>query len=256
MPPPPPPPPPPPSSPSLPQDKEPTGFFHLPLEIRREIYSYFVPHKPFNVYNFYNELEDNEEWAFLNNPHDQIVINSLLLVCKQIYHEASELLYAAADFEVSLNGDPCYYLEAIFNKDFRGRIRRMTLEASSPFNYYSSGLPYENLWSPLLGQLTHLTIIAQQPLHPQKYFRAPSLDVDIARWVEWIGPILRFIGKELRPGCIVTVDDDNRPETRALMEQSFSTGFRQLQTETGDFHFERGKYSGGNEFSSWLGPNI
>ena len=225
-----PPPTPPPPPLLLPQDKEPTGFFHLPLEIRCEIYSYFVPNKPFNICTFHD------------NPHDLRVINSLLLVCKQIYHEASELLYAAADFEVSLNGDPCYYLEAIFNKDFRGRIRRMTLEASSPFNYYSSGLPYENLWSPLLGQLTHLTIIAQQPLHPQKYFRAPSLDVDIARWVEWIGPILRFIGKELRPGCIVTVDDDNRPETRALMEQSFSTGFRQLQTKTGDFRFESGGY--------------
>ena len=222
------PPPTPPPPPLLPQDKEPTGFFHLPLEIRREIYSYFVPNKPLNI------------WTFHDNPRDQRVINSLLLVCKQIYHEASELLYAATDFEVTLNGDPCYHLEAIPNKDIRGRIRRMTLEASSPVCYYSPGLLDENLWSLLLGQLTHLTIIAQQPLHPQKYFRAPSLEVDIAKWVEWMGPILRFVGKELRPGCIVTVDDDNRPETRALMEQSFSTGFRQLQTKTGDFRFERG----------------
>ena len=243
-----------PPPPSLPHDKEPTGFFHLPLEIRREIYSYFVPHKPFNVYNF--QTGDNEEWASLGNSHDQIVINSLLLVCKQIYHEASELLYAATDFEVTLNGDTCYYLEAIFNQDTLGRIRRMTLEASSPVRYYSSGLLDENLWPSLLGQLTHLTIIAQQPLRPAKHFRAPSLEVDNAKWVEWMGPILRFVGKELQPGCIVTVDDDNRPETRALMEQSFPTGFRQLQTETGDFHFERGNYSRGKEFSSRLGPNI
>lgn len=241
MPPPPPPPPPTPSLPSL-QKQNPTTFFHLPLELRREVYSNFVCTQPVNVYTSHNEV-----WGFFDDRsvQDQRTISSLLLVSKQIYHEASDLLYEATVFEVILNANTGYHCLKVFNQATLNRIRRLQIVVRPSLCYHTSGASRLNLsmWSPLLAQLTHLTVAAQQPLRPRPYIEKDSLEEDLAKWAGWIGPIMRSIGQRLRAQCIVTVDDDNKKETRALMGAAFPCGFREVKTRAGKCCFERVDYS-------------
>lgn len=236
--PPPSPPPPPPTS----QKNDRITFFHLPLEMRREVYSYFVRNKAVNVYTFHNEV-----WSFFDDrsSQDQRTISSLLLVSKQIYTEASELLYFSTVFEVMLTADTGYYCLKVFNQATLNRIRRLQIVLRPSTCFYSLSTSRLNLsmWSPLLAQLTHLTVAAQQPLHPRPYYENRSLEEDVARWVKWIAPIMKPIGQGLQARCVVTVDHDNKEETKAVMEEAFPNGFRQVETRAGKFCFERGEYS-------------
>lgn len=231
-----------------------TGLLQIPLEIRREIYSYFVRTPPHSSYAIHSE-----DWAFVEKEDSSYgPINNLLLVSKQIYHEAADLLYSSTTFEFLLNANAGHFLKKRFDDNSQTRLRKLLLVARPPCCYYHvKGVTALDpmLWSPVLRQLTHITIVAQQPLHGRADRHAPQLEGDIAKWAKWVKPVMEYIGQQLQPDCVITVDDDNKQETRALLKESFPAaaartaiggsgagGFRQGKTRAGDYCFERGPH--------------
>ena len=101
-----------------------------------------------------------------------------------------------------------------------------------PFGTYDG--PYAalgpRLWSPLLSQLTHLSITAQQPVQ-QPYHVPPHHKLRPAKCVDWIQPIVKHFSQSLNLQYIVAVDDD------ILAAISFPRGFRQVP---GDLCFKEG----------------
>lgn len=235
--------------PSSSTQNELVGFLDLPLEIRCQIYSYFVRKSAFNVSTF-----RGEEWC-VPGQHMQHGLISLLLVSKQVYQEASDVLYGSTEFQVGINfrGGSCLRK---LNVGTRRRIRKLIVVARA-FRMYEG--PYHpalsrRLWSPLLSQLTHLAIVVQQPVQ-QPYHRPSHHKQQLTKWVDWIKPIMNYIGQSLHPRCTVAVDDNGKgKETRALVKMSFPHGFCQVQTPTGDFHFGRGESIESRYWNSMLGP--
>lgn len=74
------------------------------------------------------------------------------------------------------------------------------------------------LWSPVLAELTKLSIVAQQPLQAGTYFNAPSFEQEMEEWMEWLRAILQYIASQLPSSCIVEADDDDRKETSTSNE--------------------------------------
>ncbi len=82
------------------------------------------------------------------------------------------------------------------------------------------------LWSPILAELTKLSIVAQQPLQARTYFNAPSFKQEMEEWMEWLRAILQYIAHQLPSSCIVEADDDDRKGTSTPMRDCLPSGYR------------------------------
>lgn len=131
----------------------------------------------------------------------------------------------------------------------RARIRKLQLIMRPRGRFYGScGTLDPELWSPLLGQISKLLIVAQQP----RFYGVPaaaSRELDMQAWVKWVAAVLLFMAQRLQGWCRIDVDHGDREETSVLVQQCLPHGYRKVQTEIGDYCFLRGKFA--NKFGPW-----
>jgi hypothetical protein len=213
------------------------GFLDIPLEIRQQIYhSSLVRPSPILI----NDDLCNDNCLYGSGTEDKV--KSLLLVCKKIYQEASDVLYGSNIFRVTIDEEDEPDLKRAFTEANRRKIRKLQIVVFSMSCLFAPCPTLDGgFWSPILAQLTRLSIVAAQPL--RIYHRAPWFNQDMKNWVEWARTVLQFVAQRLHSSCIVEVDDDDREETSALIKEFFPGGYRKVRTRAGDFYFRRGEYS-------------
>ena len=217
--------------------RRPSGFLGLPLELRRYIYQYcLVREDPVAVDFIFVDPYRFSGWGIRDRK------KSLLLVSKQVGFEALEVLYGDNSFLLHLNGNGGSSLERHFAEANIRRIRKVQVVMRPQGCFYRHMLD-SRLWSPILANLTKLSIVAQQPLQGRPKYGVPSFEQRIGEWMEWLRAILQYITRQLPSSCIVEVDDDDGRETSTLMRECLPSGYRKVQTLTGDFHFMRNDYS-------------
>lgn len=94
------------------------------------------------------------------------------------------------------------------------------------------------LWSPILANLTKLSIVAAQPVvaYPP-FFGKITSEQDLEEWTGWLKAILQCIVGQLSSSCIVEVDNGNKEETSIVMRECLPSGYRNVQTLAGDLLF-------------------
>jgi hypothetical protein len=60
--------------------------------------------------------------------------------------------------------------------------------------------------------------------------------------------MLEFLASRLHGGCQIDIDDDEKEETSALVNQCFSGGYQKVRTRHGDICFQRGDYAPDSEY--------
>jgi hypothetical protein len=175
--------------------------------------------------------------------------NSLVLVCKKVSQEATDVLYGCNTFRCIIHGDGGYCLKKHFSEANRRKIRKLEVVLRPMGCFYAPGKMLDSgLWSPILEGLTHFSIVAQQPLSPGTYWFGGSFEEDMRRWIDWAGPMLEFLASRLSGDCQIYIDDDEKEETSALVKQCFSRGYQKVRTRHGDFCFYRGYYALESEY--------
>jgi hypothetical protein len=129
-------------------------FLDTQFEIRQQIYHYcLVRRSPIVV----NHL-DWDEWQFspwgINDK-----VKSLLLLSKEVFQEASDVLYSSNIFQVILHGDGGYCLTKKFTKSNRLKIRKLRIVLRPMGCFYALGKMLDTgLWPPILTGLTTLSM--------------------------------------------------------------------------------------------------
>ena len=219
--------------------RPPFRFLNTPLEIRREIYRYCLLrrdpvciHHPFSYRHPFSDRGTREYKI------------SLLLVSRQVGSEALVVLYGENIFKVCLSDGGEADLKKLFAKANIGRVRRMEILTPSTFGYLPFDIinysykPDSRLWSPFFSNLTKLSIVVRQPLQIRAHYKEPKMK----KGLEWLRVNLQEITSHLSRSCIVEVDDDDRKQTRAVMDESFLGDYRKVQTLSGDAYFGRNDY--------------
>lgn len=171
--------------------------------------------------------------------------NSLVLVCKRVSQEATDVLYGWNTFRCNLHLGGGDSLQSLFSEANRRKIRKLEVGLRSRGWFYQPGkMLHSGLWSPILEGLTHISILAQQPLSPK------SSEEDMRGWNDWCGPILKFLASRLNGNCRIYIDVDEKEETSALVKQCFLGGYQKVPAEHGDIFFKRGHYA--SRSKRWL----
>lgn len=220
----------------------PAGLLGVPLEIRQQIYRYFLVRRvpiELDFLNFHPYQWSDEFCKWLDVERNTAV----LLVSRQLSEEALDVLYGENVFKVVLHGGRPNILSQ-FAPANRQRIRRLQLVLRPMGVSYGSPLNLDSqIWPPILANLAKLCIVAQQPLEPRHYYNAPSLEQDMDEWLTWLKPVLEYVNQYVSSGTVVEVDDDDREETSELVKECLPNGYRKVQTRTGDLCFMRGEFS-------------
>ena len=216
--------------------RPPIGFLNTSLEIRLQIYRYCLLHKkPLEFYHTGSYEYCSSNWSVRGRN------KSLLLVSKQIGSEALEVLYGENVFRIDFGGGEDYLIKSFAEANI-GRMRRMEFFMQPRCINYGRIMD-TTLWSPILANLTKLSIVAEQPDRAQQYDTVPPFEKVMKKWLEWLRSNLQCIATHLSPSCVVEVDDDDRKEASTVMGEIFPSGYRKVQTLTGDFYFYRNNYS-------------
>jgi hypothetical protein len=168
----------------------------------------------------------------------------ILSASRQISEEALNVLYGCNLFIVLIHGGAHDKLLNFGTANIR-RIRYLRLVAQPMGICYPETMKIDSrLWVPLLTDLNRLCLVAQQPLRAGGYYNAPSLEEDMREWVAWLEPILRYLAKNITKTAMVEIDDNDLVETGELVQKYFPSGYKKVQTVTGDRIFMRGSSRG------------
>lgn len=216
--------------------RRPLGLLDIPLEIRRQIYQYCLVRRdpvilPIFIY------EDTLSESGIRDAK-----NSLLLVSKKVGFEALEVLYRDNVFQIDLHDEGRTCLKRNFTEANMQKIRKIQFVMRPPSTISYRHKLDSTLWSPILGRLTRLSVVAKQPLVVRIYINEPSLEQTIEGWIEWLRTTLQYIASQLSNSCIVEVDDDDRRQTSTLVRECLPSGYRKVQTLAGDICFGRNDY--------------
>lgn len=202
--------------------REPIGFFHLPLEIRRQIYQHSL------VFELPIKVDQPDlpwdSWNWLNMAP--------LLLTPGFASEASVVFHGDNVVQLDLNsaGERGFRRSTSIGR--RRLIRKMQFVLSFHCCDVDDVLDF-TFWSPLIAQLRKVSIVAQQP---EESTDGSSIDSKMKRWTEWLQVILKFITSHVQSSCIIEVDDDGKKETSALMKEYLPSNHRNVQIYKGDFY--------------------
>ncbi len=157
----------------------------------------------------------------IHYPPGQVAeVHSLLLVNKQIYTEAVDILYGENWFLIRhLSFWDLQIWKKPDNKNRSRRIRRVGFLAN-PKN--TLGISKKKPWGPFLAQLSHARIVAIQPPVPRL-----TMWMDLAEWTKCLGEELEYFAKHLNAICYLEVKVQGG-NTRALLEQHLSGRYREV----------------------------
>jgi hypothetical protein len=193
-----------------------TGFFDLPLEIRREIYQYRLLRESCITFTglFYRYLWENDRTA-----------KNILLVSKRVNEEATDVLYGSNFFQVNAHKTGASALKLVTEAN-RRKIRTLQIVMRPRYVVFDRMRLDEELWVPLLAQLNRLFLVV-----PERQRRMICVGRNLApmskrEWIEWVGPILEFIGRRLQENCDVEVDYGESGAVGALIAQYLPVSYR------------------------------
>jgi hypothetical protein len=214
-----------------------TSFLDLPTEIRVQIYSaYFQHERPYKLPLIgprYDCLDRSIENKNL----------SLLLVCKQIYREAVDILYEESSFQLNISDGGVEYLqphERCFNEKSLSLVRSLQLVA--PFR---RGLRWTKLdtelWGPFLSQLTHITMVIDMP-HQYLFTDAEDFNQDmddLEEWLRWTEQIVKVLADNVSKNCRVEIDCEDDGIKTEFMGHYLKVGYHEVRTEAGDLMYTK-----------------
>lgn len=168
----------------------------------------------------------------------------ILEVSKAVSNEALDVLYRHHVFVANIHGEGHLRFTKFSVANLR-RIRLLRIVARPMGISYVPGslVMDDQLWRPLLERLVQFCIVAQQPLEASRDYGAPAFEEEMHKWTTWLEPILQFFSTNLSERTVIGLDADERVETTVLMDKHFAGRYQPVKTLTGDFCFERGRFS-------------
>jgi len=220
----------------------PTGLLGIPLEIRLEIYRYFlIRQEPIKLQ--FLTFHPNQWPSKDDNPLNAKRRTVVLLISRQLSEEALNVLYGENVFEVALHWGSQSILSQ-FAPANRQRIRRLQILARPTGVFYGSPLNLNpHILPPILASLTRLYIVPQQPLEVRTFDNAPRLEQEMHKWLAWLKPVLEYVNQYVSSRATIEVDDNDMEETSELVKRCLPNGYRKVRTLAGDMWFMRGMFS-------------
>lgn len=188
--------------------------------------------------------EDSEQEVSYDDEEDIIPKRkaSILRVSRQISAEALDVLYGRNLFIAHVHGGAQDELLKFGTPNLK-RIRYLRLVAQ-PMGCFPKPITFDSqFWIPLLTDLSQFCLVAQQPLPSGRSYHGPIFQENMREWIAWLEPIVRYLAQNISGTTIVAVDDNNLEETRGVVQKYFHSGYRRLQTVSGDIIFERSAFS-------------
>jgi hypothetical protein len=167
----------------------------------------------------------------------------ILLLCRQIYDEATAMLYGGNTFEVLLHGTGQTDLARLFNPDLRKKMRKILLVLRPMgVSYQPSFRMDPSIWNDIFDGLVILGIIAEQPEPSYQWLQAdPGRDFE--EWKTWLTSIMEYLTHAVPDTARIVVDANREGDTENIIRR-FMPGRCQFQClRAADFIFKRGIYS-------------
>ncbi|KAK4149311.1 hypothetical protein C8A00DRAFT_38091 [Chaetomidium leptoderma] len=183
------------------------GLLAMPLEIRRQIYGFCIPHDI-----IFNCSRDGEDESDMESAGHSAVLG-LLLVCQQITDEVETMLYGGSIFKVHVHGDGQGDLTR-FSPKRREKMRRIILVLRPKGTSYRPGFCMRpEHWDGVLGSLSMLGVIAEQPTPPPHAWPSVRREDCLAEWKAWLTPILEYLGRVVSSEARIVVDANKEEDT-------------------------------------------
>ncbi|KAK0761541.1 hypothetical protein N5P37_006494 [Trichoderma harzianum] len=174
-------------------------------------------------------------------PSSRSAFPGLLLCCRQITEEVTDILYDDATMLVGLHSIGQTRLAKL--PKAREKIRKMILILRPTPAFYNPDFRMDpNIWDSILGNLSTLGIIAEQP--PK--IESPEeieLENDLEEWITRITPICDYMGRSLSREAEVVVDANDEEETVNVLEKAIPGRCHFQNFSMADVIFRRGRYS-------------
>ncbi|KAM6485699.1 hypothetical protein HDV62DRAFT_387132 [Trichoderma sp. SZMC 28011] len=173
-------------------------------------------------------------------PSSRRAFPGLLLCCRQITEEVTDILYDDATMLVGLHSKGQTKLAKL--PKARENIRKMILILRPTQAFYNPDFRMDpSIWDSILGNLSMLGIIAEQP---SKTERAEDEDENaLEKWITRITPICDYIGQSLNREAEVVVDANDEEKTVKVLEKAIPGRCRFQNFSMADVIFRRGRYS-------------
>ncbi|KAI4192572.1 MAG: hypothetical protein LQ350_008619 [Teloschistes chrysophthalmus] len=220
-------------------------LFRLPLELRRQIYEYiFGPRRHVQLaYDGHHDcrfldgdglapeenfnLNGTTRWREMSEGEKNI---GILEVSRVIRNETLDVLYGRDIFvERILPWSALLFPNLGVASLRRIRYLRIVVQPRNPIGGVRPVSLDPEIWLPLLDGLVQFCIVTRrQPWDRAGYWRG---------WNTWLDPVLEYLSANLSKTTAVSIDDDGRAETLALVAKHFGPDFKRGRTVTGDFFF-------------------
>lgn len=215
------------------QEVKSTQFLDLPLELRREIYHYCLPPKDFAVcVGFFVPRYNLRSGKSIG----------LLSACKQINHEALDILYGEALCKYDLHMHRGAHFGECFPDTNKQRVRkvRMLLDYDIDGKADLNGLQLvTGLDACILARLTKLEIVAALPRPSKKYPTPEQVEVAREKWLKWFEMVICDIARATAPHLCIEIDDNDQEQTTAIVNRFLASRFRKIKTDSGNLYFKR-----------------
>jgi hypothetical protein len=174
----------------------------------------------------------------------------LLLVCHQITSEVTAMLYRLNTFTVNVHSNGQSELATLFSSETREKMRKMILVLQPTGSSYDPSFRMDRkIWGGVLGKLTVLGVVAEQP-HPSPDIWPRETQENVLReWTAWLTPIMEYLGQALPKTCQLVVDANKEEHTTDILEKLMPGRCRFQRLRAGDAIFNRGEFS--QESEDW-----
>lgn len=210
-----------------------TNFLDLPLELRREIYHYCLPPKPYAV------------CVGLFVPRYSLRSSNsigLLSVSKQVNNEALDILYGEALCKYDLYLQKGAHFGEYFSDENKQRVRKIRILLDIDIDWETSpdgNRSVAGLEDSILARLTKLEIVAALPRPSKRYPGAERVRAARERWLKGFEELIEYIARATSPTLVVEVDDNDQEQTTAIVNRYLGKRCRKVQTDSGDLYFKR-----------------
>jgi hypothetical protein len=105
------------------------------------------------------------------------------------------------------------------------------------------------IWDGVLGKISILGVIAEQPKppSPNAWPRVEPEDV-FKEWTTWLTPIMEYLGRALPTTAQLVVDANKEKATTDALEKAMPGRCRFELLRAADFIFKRGEFSPDSEY--------
>ncbi|KAH0526930.1 hypothetical protein TsFJ059_010197 [Trichoderma semiorbis] len=173
-------------------------------------------------------------------PSSRSAFPGLLLCCRQITEEVTDILYDDATMLVGLHDLGQTKLAKL--PKAREKIRKMILILRPTPAFYNPDFRMDpNIWNSILSNLSMLGIIAEQPSKTE--WPEEELENTVDKWITRVTPICDYIGRSLGREAEVVVDANDEAKTVNVFEKAMPGRCRFQNFSMADVIFRRGRYS-------------